>query len=303
MKCSICNFEMAAGYRYCPICGTLKPDTLTQPKGMTLQELYAVWCAANHPRLSRVSIDNYRRAWRRIAADYGGRDIGSIKTEELQHVVGKISYDDAKKFRSLLHGMYKLAADGQPINSPADNIVLPRRTYRRREAFKPYEIARMWAAYHAGDRDAAYILILIYTGMRTGEFRRAKEKNIDLVLCTITDVATKNEKCTVQPIIIPRIIVPVLQSLCVGNPEHLLVDMSEPSFYKLYYSFLERIQVRSLQPYCCRHTCATLLARKNVSLAITQQIMRHVDPRTTLDVYTHLDSDTIHDAVNALEEE
>lgn len=303
MKCSVCRYEMPDDFRYCPVCGTMRPDPLMRPAGMKLRELYAVWCAASHPHLSRNSINTYRRAWERIAADCSERDIGCIKTEELQRVASKISYEDAKKFRSLFRQMYELASEGKPIHSPVEKIVLPRRMYRRREAFKPYEVAKMWEAYHDGDRDAAYALILIYTGMRTGEFGRLKEKNIDFALRTITDIATKNEKCAMKPVIVPRIIVPVLESLCIGNPEHLLVSMNRESFYKLYYSFLDRIRVRSLSPHCCRHTCATLLARKNVPLAVTQQVMRHADSRTTLEVYTHLDTEDAHSAMDSLEEE
>lgn len=303
MKCRICEFEMPDEFRYCPICGTMKPDKLARPTGMKLKELYAVWCAANYPRLSASSIGNYRRAWNRVAPDYSDRDIGEIRTEELQHIANRVSYNDAKKFRSLLNNMYKLAANGQPIKSPSEDVVLPKRVYQRRNAFKSYEIAKIWQAYREGDRDAAYALVMIYTGMRTGEFISAKEKNIDFALKIITDVATKNEKCALQPIIIPRILVPVLQSLCIGDPEHPLIDVSRESFYRRYYSFLQRIQVRPLAPYCCRHTCATLLARKNVSLAITQRVMRHADCRTTIDVYTHICLDEDHAAMDSLEEE
>lgn len=199
--------------------------------------------------------------------------------------------------------MYLLASANKPIRSPAESIVLPKRLLHHRDAFKSYEIAKMWSAYHEGDMDAAYVLTLIYTGMRTGEFLAAKEKNIDLIACLIIGVASKNKECVNKPIIIPRILVPVLKSLCIGDPERPLFSLSRPSFYSFYYTFLQRIQVRALPPYCCRHTCATLLARKNVSLAITQQVMRHADYRTTLEVYTHLDTDDAHSAMDSLEEE
>lgn len=49
-----------------------------------------------------------------------------------------------------------------------------------------------------------------------------------------------------------------------------------------------------------RHTTATLLLKAGVSLAVVQQIMRHQDPRTTMEIYGHLDLTDMRKGMEAL---
>jgi integrase len=56
-----------------------------------------------------------------------------------------------------------------------------------------------------------------------------------------------------------------------------------------------RVDLHSL-----RHTCATFLCRAGVSVRTTQSLMRHIDPRTTMRIYAHVQGADRVDAVAKL---
>lgn len=68
-----------------------------------------------------------------------------------------------------------------------------------------------------------------------------------------------------------------------------------------YYHLLSRYpSVRPLSPHCCRHTYVTLLQRQGVPLETIARLTGHTDIKTT-ENYLHISSDTLANAVTALE--
>ena len=124
------------------------------------------------------SLNNYRRAWKRLQP-YAVYDVGTLPTHEIQRALSALSYDDAKKMRSLLRQLCNMSNEEVgAVYNPAASLILPKRELRLRDAFHRDEIQKMWDAYNEGDQDAANTLIMIYTGMRTEEFLALRERNI-----------------------------------------------------------------------------------------------------------------------------
>jgi Phage integrase family len=61
-----------------------------------------------------------------------------------------------------------------------------------------------------------------------------------------------------------------------------------------------KAQVRPIRWHDLRHTTASLLKAAGVHLVDAQRILRHSDPRITQEVYTHVDLDQLHSAVNGM---
>ena len=75
--------------------------------------------------------------------------------------------------------------------------------------------------------------------------------------------------------------------------------MRPEEFYDEYAAAVERLGIRSLSPYSCRHTAATALAEAGVAPAVIQEILGHADYSTTLG-YTHISAEKKLEAVEAL---
>lgn len=299
--CPVCGTDLASDFFFCPMCGAQRSLPQVKKAGVSLQELYITWLPARAAALSKKSLSAYKRAWKRISR-FADCDICKIPWSEVQRIVSSLSYEDAKKLRSLVHQMYDMVNTrfGVVVRNPFESMILPKRVLRHREAFHEQEIEKMWKAYYAGDMDARLPLALIYTGLRTGELFNVKEKNIDLEQRVIVGVGTKTEMATCASIILPQIIVPVFQNMCIGLPERLIVDCNKTTFYKHYYSFLERAGVRPLSPYSCRHTYASLLTQKGLMPIVIQRAMRHVQYTTTAKIYSHLDPQYVHEALDMI---
>lgn len=132
-------------------------------------------------------------------------------------------------------------------------------------------------------------MILLYTGFRPGELWRVECQDIDLEQGTITVWVTKTARPRTVPIV--KKIKPVLQSRIekVGGKGKIFPGCSVPWFRRGW----ER--VRALMgldddpqfiPYICRHTCASRLARKGVTMMIIKEWLGHSTIQTTAR-YTH----------------
>lgn len=298
--CRLCGAQLEPTFRFCPLCGKMREPGKVAASGITLREAYLSWLPTHEASISAKSMSSYRRAWARVEG-YADCDISQVHPEEVQHIINRLSYEDAKKLRSLLRQMYDLANTKLGGINPMKDISLPKRKIKHRDAFTLKEVEQIWSLYRDGDADAAYPLLLIYTGMRSGEFLALRERDIDFENRTISRVGTKNETSVLEDVVLPKVIIPVLQQLCIGEPNRRIMPYANSSsYYKHYYAVLDRADVRCLPPHCCRHTLASMLARRNVMPIIVQRAMRHSDYQTTAEVYTHLDPGYVHDVLDTL---
>lgn len=66
---------------------------------------------------------------------------------------------------------------------------------------------------------------------------------------------------------------------------------------KCGFKLWPRAHPKKLRFHDLRHTTATLLAKNGVTATIAQRILRHSDPRLTLNIYTHTNIDDMRDAM------
>lgn len=205
--------------------------------------------------------------------------------------------------KTVLNTLLNFAVAEQWIQTNlAEFITLPELDEKEMEPFTEIELHRLWDAYGKGEAFVGFILLMIYSGMMPGELFLFKKSMVDWEACEIRGCGLKTKKRKETPIVFPEIIAPVLLELCqqsksrVGN----VLCMNRDNFYKEYHSTLQRVGVRDLPPYSCRHTTATALALGNIAPSVIQEVMRHTK-FTTTQRYIHPDTAAAHEAINHLD--
>lgn len=269
----------------------------------TVAQYYKAFCNGKGATISKDRQKAYEIAYNKMEAIHG-TPIDRLTVGQLQVLVNKkcTSYYPARDMRVLLNHLFRLAAVEGNANPALPGLIeLPKLQETHREAFTDEEQLALWYAYEAGKTDAAIPLIMIYTGMMTGEMRRLEVSMVDLEKQEIIGVGLKTDERKKVSVLIPDDIVPLFQDLLARTPEGRFFTEGEEDFYARYYRALTEAGVtRHLTPYSCRHTTATSLAvNANVAPQIVQRIMRWSSTKM-MDRYVHPGEDSAREALNRL---
>jgi integrase len=254
--------------------------------------------------LSQSKQTAYKIAYNRLKTLWS-RPMKDLTVSDLQAVISAscASYDTARDVRSLLNYLFKLAtADNRSINPVLPSLLqLPKQEEAQVEPFTEEEQLLLWYSYEAGKENAAIPLIMIYTGMMTGEMRKLSKSMIHLDDKVIIGAGLKTKERKKKAILLPDDIIPVLEDVISKADNDLLFHMHKETFYKRFYQALKEAGIeRRLSPYSCRHTTATVLAvHENVAPQVLQRIMRWKSTKMMDRYVTPNDQDAIK-AVNKI---
>ena len=254
--------------------------------------------------LSKDKRSAYKTAYDRIKPIHG-TPVKDLTLPQLQALVDNTvsTYYPAHDIRTLLNGIYKKAvADDKNINAGLPGLItLPPLEEAEVEPFTEEEQRKLWYSYEAGNTAAAAPLIMIYTGMMTGELRALTKDMINLEDREIVKAGLKTKERKKRAVLIPDDIVPVLEDVIKNAETDKLYDMSEGVFYRMFYKALTDAGIsRKLTPYSCRHTTATVLAvHANIAPQVLQRVMRWKSTKMA-DRYITPSADDAKKAVNRI---
>lgn len=254
--------------------------------------------------LSKDKKSAYKTAYDRIKPIHG-TPVKDITLPQLQELVDNTvsTYYPAHDIRTLLNGIYKKAvADDKSINAGLPGLItLPPLEEAEIEPFTEEEQLMLWYSYEAGNTNAAAPLIMIYTGMMTGELRKLTKDMVNLEAREIVKAGLKTKERKKRAVLIPDDIVPVLEDVIRNTETDKLYDMGEGTFYRMFYQALKDAGItRKLTPYSCRHTTATVLAvHANIAPQVLQRVMRWKSTKMA-DRYITPSSDDAKKAVNRI---
>ena len=257
-----------------------------------------------YTKLSKSKQTAYNIAWNKIKDDISYRNIDDITTDELQDLTDSkgTSYYTKRDIKNLLSHIYKQAMQDDYVQQNKSRyILLPELKQAERDIFTTDEISRIWRDWE--DTEAivsGHILIMLYTGMRTGEMLQMQKSNVHLdEHYMIGGIKTKKSKN--RRIIIPNQIEPVIRSLMAQSSRDTVSSYSDETyFYEDWAKLQERCGLNpKLVPYCCRHTYVTNCTKLGISPAMLQELTGHEDYETTLN-YNHISVNDRLDAVNNL---
>ena len=275
----------------------------TEHPSFTVSYYYNAYCNGKGGILSKDKQTAYKIAYARLKPLHG-RQMKDLTINDLQAILGGVeTYYPARDVRALLNAMYRLAAaDDRSINPVLPSLmVLPKMQETQVEPFTEEEQLQLWFSYEEGKWNAAVPLIMIYTGMMTGEMRKLTKDMIHLEDKEIVGVGLKTKERKKKAVLLPEDIIPVLEDVIERTETDRLYPMSEDNFYKLYYSALEEAGItRHLTPYSCRHTTATVLAvHENIAPQTLQRVMRWKSTKM-MDRYVTPSDQDARNAVNKI---
>ena len=271
----------------------------------TVEYYYESWKKSDSPSLSKSKQTAYRIAWKKMES-IRYFPINALSVVLLRDLVADEAptHYPARDMKTLLSKIITLAMADQLLTiNMADFIPLPPKNESERQPWSDDELRVIWRAYDDGDVVAAYLLLMIYTGMMPGELDRCKKQMIHLDERKIIGAGIKTEVRKETPIVLAEIIVPVIERILTYTPDgddQRILYTDRWSFYEAYHAFTSAQGIRDLPMYSCRHTTATALAvGTDVAPSIIQKIMRHAK-FTTTQHYIHPDSSDALAGVNKL---
>lgn len=188
----------------------------------------------------------------------------------------------------------------------------------QRSPFTKNEIEMLWNKKNH-DEYISIILILIYSGLRISELLELKKDDIHIKEKWFH--VQESKTCAgVRDVPIADKIMPFFEKWMTSDSAYLISKPNGKSFnYEYYYNKIWKIEMVEMgfgefyqkenvkkesykghRPHDTRHTCASLLAQKEVDERIIKQIIGHKGKNITETVYTHIDMETKLDAINKI---
>ena len=241
---------------------------------VTFSAVYAAWSKRHFPDVSVSSLSPLH-----------AMPFDAIAYPDLQAAIDAVpaGYCTRKKCRVLLSQMYKYAIKNGIVDHDLSPFIeLPKHTIiYHKKPFTARQIGRLWRSLDVpGVSDA---LILIYTGMRVGEFISLRPGDISIRQRCI-DIKQSKTAAGVRKIPIHHRILGMLTERKASGI--ICPCLTYDSFRRLWDKAMEAVGMKHT-PHECRHTLATLLDRAEVNETTTRMILGHARPGITKGTYTH----------------
>ena len=274
-----------------------RPSASSLPTFADVYVDFMDWYDIKHPETSQSARQSYITAYKHAHALHAKKFI-TIRTADMQAIMAE--YSDKSKSTAagllkLFHGMYKYAMMNEMVDRDYSQFVFSQGRKAEKPMHKPFtpdEIRALW------DVEAYPVLIMIYTGLRIGEFLRIECDNVDIdahvMIGGIKTAAGRNRVIPIHNAILP------LVSGMLSDNQYLFHDMNYNKFLRHPWpEWMTRIG-SSHMPHDTRHTCATLMEQAGVPLHHQKLILGHSIQDITQGIYTHVELSVLVDDINLL---
>lgn len=163
----------------------------------TIREWFYIWCKIyREPYLREISCYNDKLEMEKTYLKLiGEKKLDELKVHDIQETTNQLFYEkiatrrSIKRAASLLNNAYEAAARlGMVKRNPADCIVVPRQELKppKEERFLHEDELKVFLATIEKEWFREMYLVMLCTGIRTGEAAGLKWKDIDMAKCKIT---------------------------------------------------------------------------------------------------------------------
>ena len=263
---------------------------------INLEQLWSMWEKDHVSKLAEKTITEYTRAWGTLASLYKEK-LCDLDRKKLQNHFDTYGYakNTARIVKIVLTQMFAYGARSDLISPDRANIPtflnidnLERKKVIKRANFEPQEISFMWKH----EDDYKPYLILLYSGMRAGEFLALKKEDVFLTE-QYFDIKKAKTAAGVRQVPIADKILPYVIEYYEAAEDYVF-----PFTYDYIHDFLKSRMDHN--PHDTRHTFISMLTDKEVDERIIKQIVGHAGRGVTQKVYTHVSLKKKLEAVNLL---
>ena len=278
---------------------------------VTFQEVYERWSKEKFPTISHSNVKGYEASYK-VCGSLNNKVFRDMKLVDLQTVVdtcGK-NYPTLKKLKSLFSQLYEYAMKNDICSKDysefVDIVKYKDKNPDKRDhnKFTKEEIERLWTL--AEDPHYQIVLMLIYNGCRISEFLDLKKEDVHLDEQYFDVIASKTEN-GLRKVPIADKLLPFYKAWFDGSAcEYLLHTPDQKHFdYRNYYDsyFIPLMEQLGFdhKPHDTRHTCISKLTEAHVDQTMIKKIVGHSGAMTLTErVYTHLDIETLVEAINKI---
>jgi integrase/recombinase XerD len=254
---------------------------------------------------------------RRFFENIGDKSLSDIRMNDVELFLTGIARESkvkSKKYYVSLNSLFNKAVQWDYILiNPASKIIPPKIPKNNPLFIDETELQQIISKEPNQDLKDIY-LVLFHTGMRLGELTNMKWNQVIfnekvIRLTNSEDFTTKGKKERTIPINdnlvkvfterYPKVIdINQLNYVFNKNGFKYSGDYISKAFKRIVNS-CEKIN-HEIHLHSLRHSFATYLVKKGVSLFIIKELLGHQDYKTTL-IYSHITTDSLRDAVKVLE--
>lgn len=280
----------------------------------TFSEVYEKWSEQKFPTVSESNVNGIKAAYKRCGFLYS-KKFKDIGIDDLQYVIdtADCNYPTLKKIKSLFSQLYGYAVPrkltdrdySEAINIEKFKDKNPNK--RNRTAFTADQIEKIRAL---DSTDVAQtVLMLIYSGMRIGEFLNLKKTDCHLDEHYIDVVSAKTDNGIRKVPISDKTLAYWKHFYDSSDSEYLVSmdgrDFSEDRGYTAYKDtywtpLMETLEFGKRDIHETRHTCSTMLHEAEIYPAKIARILGHTGKTIAENVYTHLDIQELIEAINKI---
>lgn len=275
------------------------------PKEHKLYDVYEMRKKGKYyKKLTPQSQERYDRSFSRFDRLHSKR-IADIKLYQLQNIIDEMATEGyikdgeelgytaeyISRLKTVIKKVYTEAIKNDMVDKNLGDFleVDGRESIPEKQVFKDKSIEIMFENIERVPF-VRYILLMIYTGMRPGEFRGLKVNSIDLEKGVIKDFGIKTDRGKEREILILPKIKDIVTQLVEESKTGYIYErngqrVSETTFYEDYYATLEELGLPLYLPKACRSTFATMAHTSKVNELVIQMMLGHESYKTTTESY------------------
>lgn len=278
---------------------------------MTFAEVYERWSEEHYQTISESNIKGYKAAYC-LCEPIADKRMADIKLDDLQWCVDNSGKNTPtlRKFKVLIGQLYKFAIIHDIVSVEANKTQFidikkagnPNRIDR--EPFTRKEVEKLWKCVDTGVY-CNVVLMMIYSGCRISELLNLRKEDVSIKEHWFDVTAAKTE-AGVRRVPIADKVLPFFQYWYDLNDCEYLISTPDGKPFKYqnfkdgYWKPLMNELGMNHRPHDTRHTCISMLTEAAVDERLIQKIVGHKGHGVTQQVYTHIEIQTLFDAINKI---
>ncbi|WP_337470125.1 site-specific integrase [Acidaminococcus fermentans] len=275
-------------------------DTDVMQSEIPFSAIYERWRKEHFPSISVSSQKAYEICFRHLSPLHS-RAFSSLKYRDLQEAIDQVhlvaGYATQKKVKGLLEQLYDYAIRYDIVTTDyASRISIdPHIPVYKKKPFTVRERNRLWA--NTETPFVVDVLILIYTGLRCGEYLNIKASDVKIrQRCLV--VRKSKTRAGIRQVPVSKKIWPFVLAR-IQESTWLCPCRSYDSFRRQWDKVMKALSMHHT-PHEARHTTASMLDSAGINDTVVKMILGHARKGVTKAVYTHKTLYELRKAVDIL---